>query len=191
MGVNPAYYRAGLVLSEDVSPQHPNLEVTDRHPVEFVDLIQSSEFVTRIGLSLPSAAPWEFACRAATTTDWIWGDEDTDLEGRANIADASAREFVQASNAPWDDGYPIHAPVGSYPPNGFGLYDMDGNVSEWTTTWWPDDFLGHQQRRVFRGGSFVLPPYQCESHRQMRDRPANRLFQRGLRAFADAEVSER
>lgn len=106
---------------------------------------------TRTGKAyrLPSEAEWEYAARAGSTTDYPWGDE----------IDPSQARF-DSDNGP--------APVGSYAPNTFGLYDTVGNAWEWTGDCWNDDYQGAPTdgsarqldawwHRVLRGGSWAFP----------------------------------
>lgn len=87
--------------------------------------------LTRHGMVLPSEAQWEYGCRAGTTTPWACGFED--LVRYANVADATAKASAPVWTCEtWSDGHVVHAPVGSFLPNGFGLFDVHGNVWEWT-----------------------------------------------------------
>lgn len=117
---------------------------------------------------LPTEAEWEYACRAGTTTRYPHGDDPAKLTQAANVFDAAAAPHwplwadraVKAS-----DGFAFTAPVGSLAPNAFGLYDMLGNVWEWTADWHEDDYYAHSPEvdppgpadgsvRVRRGGSW-------------------------------------
>ena len=101
---------------------------------------------------LRSEAEWEYAARAGSTTDYHWGDDVGN--NQANCAGCGSR---------WDDEQT--APVGSFDPNGWGLFDMHGNVWEWVEDCWHDNYVdapangtawtrgGDCSRRVYRGGS--------------------------------------
>ena len=123
---------------------------------------------------LPSEAEWEYAARAGTKTRFSWGDGSEWVCADANVLDVSGR----ASHPKWnwsvicDDGHSETAPVGSYKPNPWGLYDMSGNVWEWTQDCWHPDYTnapasgaawlerddGECSRRVNRGGGWGNNP---------------------------------
>ncbi len=88
---------------------------------------------TGLKVRLPSEAEWEYACRAGTQTRFYWGDSEEEAGKYANLAD-KAYETASPGNLytlNTDDGNVGLAPVGQYMPNGFGLYDMIGNITEW------------------------------------------------------------
>ncbi len=144
--------------------------ITWRHPVELVGIDEVQEVCRREGWSLPTEAQWEYAYRAGSTSPWPTGREATSLHGTANIADESLRSHFEdkyPSIAGLNDGHIIHAPVGTMPPNAFGLHEMAGNVSEWCAETWIDDAHAHEHDpatgqclspgsdwHTYRGGSF-------------------------------------
>lgn len=161
MGLNPAAYQPGKEVGGRV---HSAI-----HPVEQVRWTEAFEAVRRMGLTLPTEAQWEYAARGGTTTVYATGDDPKSLQGNLNIADA----YCKANGGPgsWryaefiDDGYVVHAPVGTYRANGFGLHDMAGNVWEWALDRFGAYTLGVNKGdgrrlapkdapRVFRGGGF-------------------------------------
>jgi len=161
-GSNPSQNQPGATPAGE--------RITPRMPVTNVNWYQSREACRRWGLALPTEARWERACRAGTSTRYSTGDSLASLKGFANTAD---RTFARAGGTRFDrdfeDGFVVQAPIGALKPNGFGLHDMHGNVSEWCLdgydakayrnrtpavgdglrTPWRDARL-----RVYRGGTF-------------------------------------
>ena len=117
---------------------------------------------------LLSEAEWEYAVRAGTTTDFYWGDYDYSGDERARNTICA---YANVGESAFDcDGKEMTLPVGSFRPNPFGLYDMIGNVQEWTADCWNDTYEGApadgrawQQGdcslRSTRGGSFYWKHY--------------------------------
>jgi formylglycine-generating enzyme required for sulfatase activity len=124
---------------------------------------------------LPTEAEWEFAARAGTTTSRYWGNNPDEACKYANVADLTAKK----KRPTWttffcDDGYVVSAPVGSFKPNSYGLYDMLGNVWEWCEDTYnseaysklPKDnpvYQGAGEYRVMRGGGWSNGPLGIRS----------------------------
>ncbi len=139
-----------------------------RHPVEQVSWLDCDEVLLRLGLALPTEAQWEYGARARTTSVWWPGNEERDLEGKANIHDQTSFGNVGdrwGRPVAWSDGHLVHAPVGTFGANQFGLHDVHGNVWEWCRDGYSDYEIepraGDGLRtpdgarvRVDRGGSF-------------------------------------
>ncbi|MBU0754149.1 MAG: SUMF1/EgtB/PvdO family nonheme iron enzyme, partial [Planctomycetes bacterium] len=164
-GDNPSRYGPGGVFG--------GKEVNLLHPVEQVSWEDCSKILHQLKLRLPSESEWEYAARAGTCTVFWTGDEAETLQGAANVADLFCKNNGGPSSWPYeealDDGYVVHAPVGSFSANDFGLHDIHGNVSEWCQ----DIYVGYESTptdgtanirgsssRVRRGGSWYYGPPQ-------------------------------
>ncbi|MBS1221448.1 MAG: serine/threonine protein kinase [Proteobacteria bacterium] len=146
----------GHLLNEDAQPA-VNLSWNDAKA--FAEWL-SWESGSNQRFRLPTEAEWEYAARAGATTRYFWGDE---IDPRyANFSDRN--DPTGASIGSLDDSHAVTAPVGSYQPNALGLFDMAGNVWEWTCSDYNPNYNGDEQRcstvrpndgqRVVRGGSW-------------------------------------
>ena len=174
---------------------------SDLHPVEVVSWLECAAFLERMGLDLPTEAQWEYAARAGTETIWWTGDDPRTLEGTINVADASALAVggrLWPDYVEWlDDGAPVHAAIDTHRANPFGIFQMNGNVSEWCR----DAYEGYAYpivsgdglrgiplngTRVVRGGAYPNNLYTTRSasrqgwdettaHNWVGVRPARRL----------------
>lgn len=162
----------------------------DEHPVVHVAYEDAEAYALWAGKELPSEAEWEFAARGGLDgAEFVWGDELT-LAG-AHMANTWQGPFPWRNFAA--DGFERTSPVASYPPNGYGIYDMAGNVWQWTTDWFaprhaadpakpccaPSDPRGPVMdasfdptqstvripRKVVKGGSFLCAPSYCRRYR--------------------------
>ena len=142
---------------------------------------------------LPTEAEWEYAARAGTTTKYSWGNEAS--HEQANYGQDECCEGLAQGSDRWE----YTAPVGSFPANGFGLYDMHGNVWEWTQDCWHDSYRGaptngqdweganggNCDRRVVRGGSWSSDPGLLRAAARGSLRVSNRFGGLGLRLVQD------
>lgn len=139
-------------------PQGPgsSLEGLAQHPVVHVAYEDVEAYAHWAGKELPTEAEWEFAARGGLDgKKYTWGDEYS--PSRKMMANSWQGEF------PWQnllqDGYEGTSPVGSFPPNGYGLYDMAGNVWEWTCDW----FVPRQSIRALHHPTRVTIPRKRSS----------------------------
>jgi formylglycine-generating enzyme required for sulfatase activity len=153
---------------------NPSRFAGDNQPVEQVSWYEAVEFCDRLSrysgkqYRLPSEAEWEYACRAGKTTPFYFGEIIT-------IDLANYNGAYTYSNAPKGEYQRRTTPVGSFPPNFFGLYDMHGNLWEWCADTWHGNYQGapkdgspwlgndNHQGRLLRGGSWYTPPEGCRS----------------------------
>ena len=119
--------------------QGSSIKGLDDHPVVHVAYRDAEAYARWAGKALPTEAEWEFAARAVVEgAEFAWGDELTP-DGR-HMANTWQGEFPDENTKA--DGWARTSPVMSYPPNGYGLYDMIGNVWEWTTDFWSQRHSG-------------------------------------------------
>ncbi len=151
-------------------PEGPGSDLTARgdHPVVHVSLVDASAYADWRGVRLPTEPEWERAARAGTTTVWPWGD-DREPDGR-HAMNVWQGAFPAEDHG--DDGYVGTAPVTAYHPNAFGLWNMVGNVWEWTVDDFGLRFAGGERtgRRVLKGGSYLCHAAYCNRYR-----PAGRI----------------
>jgi formylglycine-generating enzyme required for sulfatase activity len=168
-------------------PEGPgsNISGKDKHPVVMVSWFDAQAYAKWAGKRLPTEAEWEFAARGGLDKkEFIWGDEFQ--PGGKYMANVWQGTFPNDNKV--EDGFPRTAPVASFPPNGYGLYDMGGNVWEWCSDWFKIDLYStldkskvqdnpqgpeksynpnhpFAKERAIRGGSFLCHYSYCSSYR--------------------------
>jgi formylglycine-generating enzyme required for sulfatase activity len=156
--------------------RRPVINVSWQDALEYVAWLSKK---TDAHYRLLSEAEWEYAARAGTTTRYTWGDDAG--QNRANFA---------GSGSKWSNKQT--APVGSFEPSRFGLYDTSGNVWEWVQDCWNNSYAGAPGdgspwesrdcgRRVLRGGSWYIKPEVARSALRYRVVPVYRYFYDGFR----------
>ena len=161
----------------------------DDHPVDWVSWDESTIFCAKLGLYLPAEAQWEYACRAGTQNAIAVGG-GTYLN--AQIANFNGRHpYGEGGNAfPWTCREAT-LPVACFPPNAWGLHDMQGQLSEWCHDWFSEcyakgnatDPIGASEggARVLRGGSWILDGRFARSSGRDGDEPGKCFIDFGLR----------
>ena len=160
------------------------------HPVVHIAYRDAEAYARWAGKELPTEAEWEFAARGGLDgAEFAWGDDF--MPGGAHVANTWQGAFPRENLA--EDGHERTSPVGAYPPNGYGLHDMIGNVWEWTADWYspaheaptpspcciPTNPRGGPEalsydplqpsiripRKVVKGGSHLCAPNYCRRYR--------------------------
>jgi len=187
----------GLSLNGD---EQPAVRLSYEQAMDFCRWLSNRSGLT---VTLPTEQQWEYACRAGTATPLNYGLVDDDFAPHANLADrtfstgvmnADGRmmpeggvtqatggvphlllEGAKLADTRFDDGKRVTAPVASYKPNRWGLYDMHGNAAEWTLSKYDAD------RKVVRGGSFFDRPARSRSSFRLGYPSWRRVFNVGFR----------
>ena len=190
----PFFMGKYVVIQEQyqaVTGTNPNHFIGKDNPVDTVSWDEAQAFCkklteqTKQTVRFPTEAEWEFACRAGTRTVYHSGDKEADLS-RAAWYDANSKNTTHK--------------VGQKEANGFGLYDMHGNVFQYCQDWYGEDYYGKSEAenpqgpaqgaaRVVRGGSWGSDPRFCRSAGRINSAPVLRFAFRGFRVVVAAPSS--
>jgi formylglycine-generating enzyme required for sulfatase activity len=191
-------------------------EQSDRHPavnISWNDAIAFTQWLSKKESKkyrLPTEAEWEYACRAGASTRFFHGNDDAGIARFGNVSDqATTRKFAEwlkvdevdrakFGDPKHNDGHVFTAPVGSFLPNAFGLYDMHGNVWEWCSDWDAKDYYQSSPvddppgptsgtSRIRRGGSWLHAADFARSARRRRYLPEGRNSPIGFRVALTSE----
>lgn len=182
-------------------PDGPDSSIEGRssHPVVHVSWRDAVAYCKWARVRLPTESEWEFAARGGLDrARYAWGDE-LEPAGR-HMCNIWQGQFPDDNTLA--DGFHGTSPVGSYPPNGFGLYDVAGNVWEWCEDWWSTSFHRNERRatrinpkgprrgdaKVIRGGSYLCHESYCNRYRvgaRTASTPDSSTGNMGFRAVKD------
>ncbi len=155
------------------APEGPNSYIKGREqdPVVQVSLADAKAYAQWAGRAIPNEAQWEYAARAGVRTPYMWGSEDKqDVSTKA----ANIWQGAFPLENTGEDGFVGRAPIGCYPSNAYGLYDMIGNVWEWTLT--PFELSPSKIDYAIKGGSFLCAPNYCVRYRAPARQPHEQDF---------------
>ncbi len=172
------------------------LNVTWNDAVAFCQWLTRKEGKT---YRLPTEAEWEYACRGGTATRYYNGDDPDSLAKVANVEDSRGRTtfpHVQEIEIAKEGLIKFTAPVGGFPPNPFGLYDVHGNVWEWCSDWYGEDYYAHSpvddpqgpesgEMRVRRGGAWNSFPLWARASFRNWNTQSSRCVNLGFRAVRE------
>jgi sulfatase modifying factor 1 len=190
--------------------QGSSVDGKEKFPVVHVSWDDAVAYARWARKRLPTEAEWEYAARGGLEEKkYMWGSEQT--PGGKWLANIWQGRFPTENTG--EDGFRTLAPVGSFPTNGFGLYDMSGNVWEWCADWYLPDYYANSpkddphgpdtsfdpnepgvMKRVQRGGSFLCSDLYCMGYRpsaRMKSTPDTGLSHSGFRCVKDAPAPVR
>lgn len=174
---------------------------TDSHPVVCVNWFDARSYLrwlaqlTGRNYRLLTENEWEYAARGGADTRRYWGDDSTH-DQQCQFANAADRSYLArfptdaAANRACDDGFAFTSPVGSFRSNAFGLFDMQGNITQWVEDCFQNDSNQEARSpdctmRVLRGGAWSDPTWGLRASDRYRDLPDTRCMGIGFRVARD------
>ena len=167
-----AYWWAFVEGADWRHPEGPDTSIKghDHDPVVQISHSDAKAYAKWKGRRLPTEAEWEFAARAGSNTLYVWG-ENRVPDGKHQANTWQGAFPIRNSKM---DGFELRAPVRCFPANGFGLYDMIGNVWEWTDTIYQNSAA--EPIYTIKGGSFLCAPNYCRRNRASARQPQEAGF---------------
>jgi formylglycine-generating enzyme required for sulfatase activity len=209
----PSFYLSKYLITQEqyavIMGKNPAYRPGTKLPVEQVSWHDAREFCSRLctrtghKYRLPTESEWEYACRAGTSTAFYYGDQ---IEHHlANYRSRSSKiDQTQVANRPRQPKNLAETlsekttPVGKFPPNAFGLYDMHGNVWEWCEDTWHESYVGaptdgsawvnESDKRILRGGSWDNYARSCRSALRFKWAAGNSNYYIGFRIACEFEL---
>jgi formylglycine-generating enzyme required for sulfatase activity len=187
-------YERGHLLSH---PEQPVVRVSWQKAMTFCDWLSNK---TGLRFTLPTEAQWEYTCRSGSVSPFWYGTGDDDFSTKANLSDATHHTVdyphVPSALPPWrpadtrfDDGWRVSAAVGSFQSNAWGLFDMHGNVAEWTRSTYRPYPLSNEDhrplRKTVRGGSWLDRPRRARSAFRLHYDPSQAVHDVGFRVACE------
>ena len=194
--------RNGWTKGDGADWRHPHgpgssHEQMPDYPVVHLSWADAAEYCGWRGARLPTEAEFEFAARGGLEgAKYAWGNELTP----GGVHHANLWQGIFPNQDRTLDGYGSHGPVKKFPPNGYGLYDMTGNVWEWVQDWYAPDYFRYSpvedpkgprtgDQKVQRGGSWLCSENYCQGYRvaaRQMTAPDSGLNNLGFRCAGDA-----
>jgi formylglycine-generating enzyme required for sulfatase activity len=211
----PSFYLSKYLITQEqyavIMGKNPAYRTGTRLPVEQISWHDAREFCSRLSTRtghkyrLPTEAEWEYACRAGTNTAFYYGDQiEHHLANYRSRSSKIDQTQVPVANRPKQPKNLVETlsekttPVGKFPANAFGLYDMHGNVWEWCEDTWHESYVGaptdgsawvsESDKRILRGGSWDNYARSCRSALRFKWAAGNSNYYIGFRIACEYEL---